>query len=41
MYVCLMNQNMIMGVFTVINTINSAGVWQERCFMELNVVMSV
>lgn len=30
---------MIMAIFTVINTINSAGVWQEGNFMELNVVM--
>lgn len=35
-----MNQNIKMSVFTVINTINSAGVWQEGNFMELNVVMS-
>lgn len=35
-----MNQNMIMAAFTVRNTINSAGVWQEENFMELNVVMS-
>ena len=29
-----------MTIFTVSNTINSAGVWQEGNFMEFNVAMS-
>lgn len=37
--VCLMNQYMKMATFTVINTISSAGVWQEGSFMEFNVVI--
>ena len=35
-----MNQNVIMAAFTVINTIKSAGVWQEGNYMELKVVTS-
>lgn len=38
--VCLMNQNVIMAVLTVINIINSAGVWQDGNFMRLKVEMS-